>query len=143
MREIKFRGQMTTGKWVFGLPHLDLPNSTAYFNECSYRICWNPESGGQSNAPIKNGTLCQFTGLQDRNGNDIYENDLVTITDPYNNNTAKGMAKVIFSTDYVGGWVASIDGETGLNIGTRTNYIEVFGNIFDNSELFELQCRTA
>ena len=60
-REILFKGQMVTGRWVYGLPSLDIKGSTAYWDECSYRISWSEESA-RKNAPIKNGTLCQFTG---------------------------------------------------------------------------------
>jgi uncharacterized phage protein (TIGR01671 family) len=124
-REIKFRGQMTTGEWVFGLPHLDLQGSTAYFNECSYRICWNPETGGQANAPIKNGTLCQFTGLTDKNGKEIYEGD---ITDE---------GEVIFHTEYLGFFVKTEWAEQEFKPLYDFAFLEIIGNIYENPELLK------
>ena len=136
MRKIKFRGQMTTGEWVYGLPHLDLEGSTAYWNECSYRICWNPESGGQANAPIKNGTLCQFTGLKDKNGIEIYEDDIVK------SNQLIGTYTVFFKNGSFG--LMGNDDAEGIsrsrNIGfhsfshMKEENIEVIGNLRKKSE---------
>lgn len=77
MREIKFRGLNSKNEFIYGLPTEDAPNSTLYYDDYSYRICWLSGEGGYSNQPIKNGTLGQFTGLNDSQGADIYEGDVV------------------------------------------------------------------
>jgi len=79
----------------------------------------------------------QSTGLCDSKGVEIFEGDLLAITDPRNDCAAKGCAEVVFSHGYVGGWVASSDGKNTLNIGTRTAYVEVVGNIHANPELLK------
>ena len=85
--------------------------------------------------------LEQFTGLYDKNEKEIYEGDLCLIYNPYNGHPAKGVAEVIFSHEYVGGWVLTSDKNdklNRLNIGSRTNEIEVIGNIHENPELLEV-----
>ena len=80
--------------------------------------------------------LEQFTGLLDKNGREIYEGDCCAVTNPYNGATA-GPARVMFSYEYVGGWVLTSDGENRLNMGTRTQHVAVIGNIHENPELLE------
>ena len=80
-------------------------------------------------------TVCQFTGLKDCNKNRIFEGDIVKVRDPYSGCWSINGGEVIFSTEYVGGWVITSNGEDGLNIGTRTNDVDIIGNIYDNPEL--------
>lgn len=79
--------------------------------------------------------VMQFTGLKDKNGVEIYEGDIVQVYNQYNGIAAHGYAKVVFSYEYVGGWVITTDGTNYLTIGTRPNYIEVVGNEYENPEL--------
>ena len=132
MRDIKFKGQMTTGQWVYGLPHLDIKGSTAYWNECSYRICWNPETGGQSNAPIKNGTLAEFIGITDKNGIDIYEKDWVRACFRDKEGYHYKQGEIVMN-EYM--WcLEATDGE--IYSVNRLHDFEVLGNKQDNPELW-------
>lgn len=60
MREYKFRGMCANGTMRYGRLSQDKPNSTVYYKEYSQRICWD-----DSNIPVKNSTLGQYTGLKD------------------------------------------------------------------------------
>ena len=71
-------------------------------------------------------TLEQFTGLQDKNGVDIYEGDLVRV-----HKNENGLLKVEFKNQYVGGWVLTHEStDRDLSLGARfTQDLEVIGNI--------------
>lgn len=77
-------------------------------------------------------TICQCTGLKDKNGKLIWENDITLRTSV--TGTHKG--KIIYSSD---GSFCQKDFETTFEnlLIHSESYFEVIGNIFDNPELLE------
>lgn len=132
MREIKFRGLTEKDGFAYGLLSHDLPNSTAYYATHSCRICWHRDEGGQSNVPVKNGTVGQFTGKKAKNGVDVYEGDIIDVLDGigtkavivFDNETAA------FCCDYM------FDGGKSDHL-YGIELCEVIGNIHENHDLLD------
>ncbi len=123
MREIEFRGLRPNGEFVYGYLSKDLANTTAYYNEYSYRIRWHPETGGVANAPVKNGTVGQYTGLKDCNGVKIFEGDRIAALDI--------VCEVMFED---GAFVISIGNFHRIKISSQyliDNGFSVIGNIHE------------
>lgn len=152
MREILFRGKWRyNGEWVEGhyVKALDMYGreihvifeSTATFysdGETSGFILVNPE------------TICQYTGLSDKNGKKIWEGDIISYQRdnddcPFpNKDTKKRLGKVFYqgfrSTFAIG---MGRNGSRSINDDLwkyvqNGNRVQVIGNVFDNPELLEV-----
>lgn len=129
MREILFRGKHMhvcpenkhlDGTWVEG--YLEDEN---HINDGKYEFLIDPE------------TVCQYTGLIDKNGKKIWENDILEghLDDKFPEDVTR--KKVIWHEN---GWKTEesrCDDKAYLDE-FDTEIFEVVGNVFDNPELLEV-----
>jgi uncharacterized phage protein (TIGR01671 family) len=124
-REIKFRYWHKKEKRFVYLKAINFIDDMVTYDcqgECNYVDI----------APFDDITPQQYTGLKDKNGDEIYEGDIVKATsDQYENENFVG--KVIFDEGCFLTWINKNDirGIWG------EDDIEVVGNIFENSELLK------
>ncbi len=81
----------------------------------------------------------QFTGLNDKNNKEIYEGDILKISDQDRENYFKDHCHVWYS-EYSGSWVVSFNhmySETSCDLYMVNRQYEVIGNIFENPELLK------
>lgn len=121
MREILFRAKrIDNGEWVEGF----YQNRFDVNEDIEHLIFWRKSYTVWEYAKIDPDTLCQYTGLKDKNGNRIWENDIVDT--PYRRFVVTYSDGVWGDRDGVA-MRESIFGEGGT----------VVGNIFDNPELLK------
>lgn len=127
-REILFRGKASNGRWVYG--------SLVVSKKIDPAIYFNISKGVAEVLDwcyVKPDTVGQYTGLKDKNGNKIFEGDVVIIGE-------KLKAKVIY---YDGAFrmqsefsPTPID-TTDMGYMMREFSVRVIGNIHDNPELIK------
>ena len=140
MREILFKAKrIDNGKWAEGCLVIDHSRSSLF----EYRM--RPVESGALYAPTINPeTICQFTGLCDKNGNKIWENDIIKyhfgeiyapIKYGYYQNCFDSQ-----KTEHLGFYV-DWTGDKCLrkDLGYWINMVDAIpvGNIFDNKELLQ------
>ena len=130
MREILFKAKACNGEWVQGLlAHKD--NKWYISNKAGMPFAYE----------VRPDTICQYTGLTDKNGNKIWDNDVIK--------TDCGNVRVIYSAEpspYENSFNVGFE-VLFNNITDNENYrrdvgywacyrgFGVIGNIFDNPEL--------
>ena len=138
-REILFRGKrMDNGKWVEGWY---CPKKTGHYEgdrfveEMQSIIIVSMTGGGYQYAVVDPRTVCQYTGLTDKNGKKIFERDIADVYDDY--------LKIEWDEVYASFCFVRTDSQNrefykyffGENCGEEN--CEVIGNIFDNPSLLE------
>lgn len=134
MREILFKAKrIDNGEWIKGCykKRYDLLGNEGHliFRADSYKV-WEY-------AEVIPETLCQFTGLCDRYGNKIWENDIVTCQTKYGGDIGKvvfhnGKFCVLWNSTYH--YSRNGKCENYYDINTK-NLVK--GNVFDNPELLQ------
>lgn len=138
MREIKFRAiDGHSNEWVYGLPASD--TETIDYSEIPSLFVGATEDEDCYLSEIIPGTLCQYTGLKDKNGNEIYEGDIVHMVGSQYMGTPGEFRKVdgIFPIEYQNneGFRAREKGWHSHEL--YSHELEVIGNIYSNPELLE------
>lgn len=130
MREILFRGEsLRTEKWIQG-----------YLFRCWERayIAWGMWNDNADMKEVDPETVCQYTGLTDKNGRKIFEGDIVKTSqygvDDGNGHNYAGFAT--FSVEFSDGSFCLKNKWRRFNLRPQRDF-EVIGNIFDNPELVE------
>lgn len=127
-----FRGKRKDGNgWVQGF--LTKPRVGGYTN-----IMESPDIKGELAEvyEIDETTICQCTGIKDKNGRLIFENDILSgyIDDLYPENETR--VRVVWHEN---GWFTKQDGCGDYDEldDFDSGYFEVCGNIFDNPEMLD------
>lgn len=149
MREILFRGKrIDNGEWVEGFYVYDYKHDAHYIlaNQIIAPNCVNDKRNDYSMCEyeIDSETLCQYTGLKDKNGNRIWENDIVSInTYSYMEPEEDYFGKVVYTEGYACWCIEKPDDEKPIPLceceGSYQTDRFIEGNIFDNPELLKEQ----
>lgn len=129
MRAIKFRGKdVKTGEWVYGDLHTLCDKPHIHTEPTTY-----PFAGKRSF--IDPDTIGQFTGLHDKNGKEVYEGDILKMS----NCNFRGVVQ--WHNDgyfYINEYYPSVKVDDFSPIGRMLRYdMVVIDNIHDNPALIE------
>lgn len=150
MREIKFRAiKSDSGEWVYGgsiIKFKDEACATFYMPSIRTKcIADHDEFGNMTNIKgsfylVEN--VCQYTGLKDKNGTEIYEGDIVHCIELRNDKISEYISEVFLEDGCLFVHESkTCDVELYLYENRHTKLplteIEIIGNIYQNPELLE------
>ena len=131
MREILFKAKrLDNGEWVEGY-YFQRPNDPTGEKHYIVTVCkcqWYE---------IDPNTLCQFTGLTDKDGNKIWENDIVDVSGCWWASTDITRHLVEWNETLTGFSPFFVDYNSDCCIYYYSEDSKVIGNKFDNFELLE------
>lgn len=130
MRDIEFRGKRSNGEWVYG--YLVVANGKYYILPDAADFSYG-DNGNRIRigcfVEVDPNTVGQYTGLKDKNGVKIYENDIISFN--FDEINRIGIIKYSLGTFNVSFPKKFSYGSSSVN-----NYDgEIIGNIHDNPEL--------
>ena len=133
-RDIKFRLWSKIGKKFI---ETDNPDLDFVINNNGYLYSIENFYGEVYILPQMDIEVLQFTGLQDRNGKEIYEGDILKYNFPYDGRLKYVSPVKFFETEASFGIKDRYENEIPLYKIAANNYFEVIGNIYENEELLK------
>lgn len=140
-----FRGKrIDNGEWVIGNRIDDGVTGQVFIHAVGNSVNESDKVGEEGCLQfvafeVAPATICQCTGVKDKNGNLIWENDIVAYWDSYS--TESGLAeadcigKVVWDDETISFQVTNrLSAESYEVLGDECS---VIGNVFDNQELLE------
>ena len=137
-RDIKFRLWSKIGKKFI---ETDNPDLDFVINNNGYLYSIENFYGEIYILPQLDIEVLQFTGLQDRNGKEIYEGDILKYNFPYNGRLKHVSLVKFLETEASFGIKDRYENEIPLYRIAANNYFEVIGNIYENEELLKSEER--
>ncbi len=133
--------RIDNGEWVQGVP-FEIEGKMVILvedNENFLRVHYIEENMWEADIyaiEVEPDTICQCTGLKDKNGKPIWENDVVSVTDEddCSGQIDTGLGYILFLE---GMWYIDRKVQNGLYDIDKSFQIEIIGNKFDNPELIE------
>ncbi len=133
MKHLKFRAfDNRTKKWLLGYEYKNLGGFSMFgecmiFGEVSRMIDdYVFEKDGRKNQDL---ILMQYTGLNDKNGKEIYEGDLLNISHPNKNVLGILQSSVLFKNGCF-----TLDHTILYKLHEMSQLGEIIGNIYENPE---------
>ena len=138
MREILFRGKKTwDGLWVYGMPTYTYDMSGSRDKSIQAII----QSGNIVESMVNPFTFGQYTGLKDKNGNKIFEGDIIEIEDIYglylHNPNTRNVIEFYNGSFILRHILDKYASDDSFHLSSNNEDSIIVGNIHDNPELLK------